>query len=119
MDAEVYWDGRLVGHLRGVRVDQPYYRGEWRPAGDPEFARAFAALQARVGAGGLGVLPVTLRSPDGRVSAAAGAVVRPAPERDPYFRFGSGGEAAGVVVQGVVGGAGDAGQGAAPGPAGE
>jgi hypothetical protein len=110
MDAEVYWNGRLVGHLRGVRVDQPYYLGEWEPAGDAEFEREFAALQARLGAGVLGVLPVTFRSPDGRVTAPAAAMVRPAPERGPYFRFATGGEDAGVVRQGTVSG---------PGPAGE
>ena len=99
VDAEVYWEGRLVGHLRGVRVDQPYYHGQWQPAGDPEFERAFAALQTGLGAGGWGALPVTFRSPDGRVSAPAAAVVRPAPERDPYFRFASGGEALGTAAR--------------------
>jgi hypothetical protein len=100
MDAEVYWNDRLVGHLRGVRVDQPYYRCQWQSAGDLEFEREFAALQARIGEGGLAVLPVTFRSVDGQVSAPASAMVRPAPEREPYFRFASGGEAAGVVIQG-------------------
>jgi hypothetical protein len=103
MDAEVYWNGRLVGYLRDVRVDQPYYHGAWQSAGDPDFEREFGALQARIGAGGLGHLPVTLRSPDGQVAAPANAMVRPAPDRDPYFRFGSGGEIAGVVAHGAPG----------------
>ena len=102
MDAEVYWNGRLVGFLRSVRVDQPYYHGQWQSAGEATFAREFAALQARIGVGGLGVLPVTLRSPDGRLSAPASMMVQPAPASAPYFRFGTGGEAPGVVIQGIV-----------------
>jgi len=43
MDAEVYWSGRRVGLLRGVRVDQPYYLGEWVPAADSEFTAALLA----------------------------------------------------------------------------
>jgi len=112
MDAEVYWNDRLVGYLRGVRVDQPYYLGEWQPANDSAFEREFAALQAGIGVGGLGVLPVTFRSLDGKVSAPASAMVRPAPERNPYFRFGTGGEATGVVIQGTVSGPGRAEQSA-------
>jgi hypothetical protein len=103
MDAEVYWNGHLVGYLRDVRVDQPYYHGEWQSAGDPRFEREFGAIQARIGASGLGNLPVTLRSPEGQVVAPANAMVRPAPERHPYFRFGTGGEATGVVVRGTAG----------------
>jgi hypothetical protein len=79
MDAEVYWSGRRVGLLRGVRVDQPYYRGEWVPLPDPEFS---AALANR------GWLPVLFRSPDGTISAPARALVSQAPEVGVYFRFG-------------------------------
>jgi hypothetical protein len=79
VDAEVDWDGRFVGHLRNVVIDQPYYRGEWTPAGVPEFD---AALAAR------GWLPVTFRSADGAVSAPTRALVRPTPGVGVYFRFG-------------------------------
>jgi hypothetical protein len=96
MDAEVYWDGRLVGHLRDVMIDQPYYHGNWSPSGDTGFERAYRALQAEIAPDGLGVLPVTFRSPDGTVSAPAAAMVRPAPESEPYFRFGHEGLSAGI-----------------------
>jgi hypothetical protein len=97
VDAEVYWEGRLVGYLRHVAVDQPYYRGTWESVWDAAFERAFHELQSRLSPGGLGVLPVTLRSPDGASSAPAAAMVRPAPEVAPFFRFGSEGILAGVV----------------------
>ena len=97
MDADVYWDGRLIGHLRNIVIDQPYYRGDWAPAGDAGFERAFRALQAEIAPDGLGLLPVTFRSPDGTVSAPAAAMVRPTPEPAPYFRFGHEGLAAGIV----------------------
>jgi hypothetical protein len=101
MDAEVYWNGRLVGRLSDITVDQPYYHGTWSSADDPAFEREFRALQARLGAQGLGMLPVTFRSPDGRLTAPARAMVRPAPESVPYFRFGFPGEAAAVAVGGA------------------
>jgi hypothetical protein len=88
MDAEVYWHFRLVGYLRGVKVDQPYYHGEWIPVGDTEFEQEFRDVQNGLGREGVAAIPVTLRSTDGRVSAQARAMVRPPPERVPYFRFG-------------------------------
>jgi hypothetical protein len=27
MDAEVYWDGRLIGRLSNIVIEQPYYFG--------------------------------------------------------------------------------------------
>jgi hypothetical protein len=60
MDAEVYWQGRQVGILRGGRVDQPYYLGEWPPADDPEFAAELAVRKR---------LPVVFRTPDGATTA--------------------------------------------------
>jgi hypothetical protein len=90
VDAEVYWDGRLIGHLRGVAVDQPYYHGAWVPAGDPGFEQAYRALQARVAPNGLGMLPVTFRSPDGAVTAPAALMVQSG-AADPHFRFGGAG----------------------------
>src|SRR5262245_17026379 len=99
MDAEVYWDGRLVGHFRNIIIDQPYFHGNWFPSGDTDFERGYRELQAAIGPDGLGVLPVTFRSPDGRMSAPAAAVVRPPPELEPYFRFGHEGLSAGVVHQ--------------------
>jgi hypothetical protein len=89
VDAEVYWQDRLVGHLRDLTVDQPYYLGTWQPAWDTEFERAFREMQTRITPDGLGTLPVTLRSPDGKLSAPASAMVRPAPVLEPYFRFAS------------------------------
>jgi hypothetical protein len=83
----VYWDGRLVGHLRDIVLDQPYYHGAWTSTGDSDFERAFAALQARMAPDGLGMIPVTLWSSDGSVSAPVAAMVRP-DMADPYFRFG-------------------------------
>ena len=97
MDAEVYWDGRLIGHLRNIVIDQPCYLGDWVPTGDAGFERAFRALQAEIAPDGLGVLPVTFRSPDGTLSAPAAAMVRPIPETAPYFRFGQDRLAAGIV----------------------
>jgi hypothetical protein len=117
MDVEVYWCGRLVGHLHDIRIDQPYYHGNWFPSGDTGFERAYRTLQAEIAPDGLGVLPVTFRLPagvykivsdgtllsaivsDGTLSEPAAAVVRPAPESDPYFRFGHEGLSAGVVRQ--------------------
>jgi hypothetical protein len=96
LDAEVYWEGRLVGYLRGIVIDQPLYRGAWIPTGDSEFEQAYRALQARVAPNGLGMLPVTLRSPNGSLSAPAAAMVRPA-VAEPYFRFGGSGSAPVVV----------------------
>ena len=97
MDADVYWKDRLVGRLSDVKVDQPYYRGTWSSAHDPAFEEEFRTLEARLGPNGLGMLPVTFRSADGRISAPAQAMVRPAPESAPYFRFGFPGEAACLV----------------------
>jgi hypothetical protein len=34
MEAEVYWEGRLIGHLRDVETDQPHNRGVWASTGD-------------------------------------------------------------------------------------
>ena len=68
--AEVYWSGRRVGLLKGVRVDQPYYRGEWVPATDSEFTAALLAQQW---------LPVLFRSPDGTTSAPARVLTRRTP----------------------------------------
>jgi hypothetical protein len=99
MDAEVYWDGRLIGRFRNIVIEQPYYLGDWVSAGDAGFERAFRALQAEIAPDGLGVLPVTFRSPDGTLSAPAAAMVRPIPETAPYFRFGHAGLAAGMVHQ--------------------
>jgi hypothetical protein len=96
MDAEVYWEGRLIGHLRNIVIDQPYYHGEWTPTGDPDFKRAYEVLQARVAPNGLGMIPVTFRSPGGTVSAPAAAMVRPT-GTELYFRFGGGGDATVVV----------------------
>jgi hypothetical protein len=97
MDAEVYWNDRLIGHLRDVTIDQPFYHGTWSPSGDAGFERAYRALQAEIAPDGLGVLAVTFRSLDGMVCAPAAAMVRPAPESKPYFRFGHEGLTAGVV----------------------
>jgi hypothetical protein len=83
MDAEVYWAGRRVGLLRGVRVDQPYYLGEWVPADDPEFTATLAARRW---------LPVLFRSPDGEMSAPARALISSTPGVGVYFRFGSPGD---------------------------
>jgi hypothetical protein len=96
MDAEVYWEGRLVGHLREIVIDQPYYHGVWTPTGDPVFEQAYRAIQEQVAPDGLGMIPVTFRSPDGLVSAPAAAMVRPT-GTEPYFRFGGGGSGSIVV----------------------
>jgi hypothetical protein len=96
MDAEVYWEDRLIGRLSNIVIDQPYYQGAWTPTGDQEFERAYLALQARVAPDGLGMIPVTFRSPDGTVTAPAAAMVR-ANAAEPYFRFGGGGSAPEVV----------------------
>jgi hypothetical protein len=79
MDAEVYWQDRRVGVLRGVRVDQPYYRGEWTPSDDPEFAAELAARQW---------LPVVFRTPDGAITAPARVLLSRMPGVGVYFRFG-------------------------------
>jgi hypothetical protein len=97
MDADVYWEGRLVGRLRNLVIDQPYYLGEWFPSGDVEFEQAYRTLQAEIAPDGLGVLPVTFQSADGTQSATAAAMVRPAPELTPYFRLGHVGLVAGIV----------------------
>lgn len=96
MDAEVYWEGRLIGRLSNVVIDQPYYQGTWTPTGDPEFERAYQALQTRVAPDGLGMIPVTFRSPDGTLTAPAALMVRP-DAAEPYFRFYGGGGSAQVV----------------------
>jgi hypothetical protein len=92
VDADVYRNGRRVGRLSGVRVDQPYDQGTWTGAGDPGFEAEFRAVQARLGPSALGMIPVTFRTPDGLVSAPARSMIRPAPEPEPYFRFGSPGD---------------------------
>jgi hypothetical protein len=79
MDAEVYWQGRRVGLLRDVRVDQPYYRGEWAPSDDPEFTAVLADQKW---------LPVVFRSPDGSTTAPARVLVSRTPGVGVYFRFG-------------------------------
>jgi hypothetical protein len=79
MDAEVYWQDRRVGVLRGVRVDQPYYHGEWAPSDDPEFAAELAVQ---------GWLPVVFRSPHGATTAPARALISATPGVGVYFRFG-------------------------------
>jgi hypothetical protein len=79
MDADVYWQDRRVGVLRGVRVDQPYYRGEWTSADDPEFAAELAARKW---------LPVVFRSPDGATTAPARVLISATPGVGVYFRFG-------------------------------
>jgi hypothetical protein len=79
MDAEVFWEGRRVGVLRAVKVDQPYYHGEWVPSDDPEFAAVLAARKW---------LPVEFRSPDGAITAPARALVSAVPDVGVYFRFG-------------------------------
>ena len=79
MDAEVYWQDRIVGVLRGVRVDQPYYQGEWIPSDDPEFAAELAARKW---------LPVVFRSPAGAITAPARALMSETPGVGIYFRFG-------------------------------
>ncbi len=98
MDAEVYWNGRLVGYLRNLVIDQPHYHGDWSSCGDAGFERAYRVLQAEIAPDGLGVLPVTFRSPDGTLSAPAAALVRH-PELEPYFRFGAADLEARVVCQ--------------------
>jgi hypothetical protein len=80
-----------------VRYNQPEYFGEWQSIEQADFRRAFEVLQAQIAPDGLAVLPVTLRSPDGAISAPAACMVRPAPEPDPYFRHAPEGLAAGVV----------------------
>jgi hypothetical protein len=95
-DAHVYWDGRLIGLLRNIVIDQPYYHSDWFPSGDAESVQAYRALQTELAPDGLAVLPVTVRSADGTGSAAAAAVVRPGPEPAPDVRFGHEGLAAGV-----------------------
>jgi hypothetical protein len=79
MDAEVYWSERRVGLLKGVRVDQPYYRGEWEPATDSEFTATLLAQRW---------LPVLFRSPDGSTSAPARVLTSQTPGVGVYFRFG-------------------------------
>jgi hypothetical protein len=97
MHAEVYWQDCLAGHLCDLKIDQPYYRGTWKPAWDPGFEHAFREMQVRIAPDGLGILPVTLRSTDGKLSTPAAAMVRPLPEREPYFRFASEDVQAGIV----------------------
>ena len=41
MNAEVFWGGRLVGYLRNIVIDQPYYHGEWISTGDPDFEQVY------------------------------------------------------------------------------
>lgn len=99
MDVEVYWEGRLVGWLLSSHLDQPFFVGEWRAAGDAEWVRTYAGLQAQLGEGGVAMIGVTIRSPIGKEAPAA-AMVRPAPEREPYFRFASQVLPARVIVAG-------------------
>jgi len=54
-----------------------------------------ATARSRSGDGGRGWRCSPIRN--------ASAMVRPAPERQPYFRFGTEGEATGVLIQGTVG----------------
>jgi hypothetical protein len=79
MDAEVFWQDRRVGILRGVRVDQPYYLGEWIPDEDPEFAMELADRRW---------LSVEFRSRDGAVRAPARVLISRTPGVGVYFRFG-------------------------------
>jgi hypothetical protein len=79
MDAEVYWQGRRVGVLHDVRVDQPYYRGEWTPSDDPEFVIELVARKW---------LPVVFRTPDGAMTALARVLLSRTPDVGVYFRFG-------------------------------
>jgi hypothetical protein len=79
MDAIVFWQGRRVGVLCGVKVDQPYYLGDWTPSDDSQFA---AALEAQKW------LPVEFRSPDGKTTAPARALLSKTPGVGVYFRFG-------------------------------
>jgi hypothetical protein len=85
----VHWEGRRVGTLSGFMVCQPYYHGVWTPTGDGEFEREFHGMQDRIAPDGMGLLPVTLRSPDENVSGAAAAIILPTPSMEPVFRFGS------------------------------
>jgi hypothetical protein len=55
MDADVYWNNRLVGRLSDIEIDQPHYHGAWTPTGDEEFDRAFRAMQRQISPDGLGV----------------------------------------------------------------
>ena len=79
VDAEVYWDGRRVGTLRAVVVDQPYYHGRWYPAGDAGFE---AALAVR------GWLPVLFQAPADPAPVPARALASRLTEGGVYFRFG-------------------------------
>jgi hypothetical protein len=79
MDAEVFWQDRHVGMLRGVRVDQPYYHGAWVPSDDPEFAAVLADRKE---------LAVEFRSSDGVITAPARAILSRHPGVGIYFRFG-------------------------------
>jgi hypothetical protein len=88
MDADVFWNGRLIGHLRNVVIDQPYYLGDWTSIQDPEFEQAFRSIQASIGEKGRGMIPVLFEASDSDLSAPARLMVRPAPESAPYFRFG-------------------------------
>ena len=97
MDAEVYWEGRLIGRLCNIVIDQPHYQGVWTPTGEPEFERAYQALQAQVFPNGLGMIPVIFRSPEGTMVAPAAAMVRPTTP-EPYFRFGGGDGSLPVIV---------------------
>jgi hypothetical protein len=52
MDADVFWEDRLVGHLRDIMIDQPYYRAAWSSAGDQEFEKQ--EMQQSISPSGLG-----------------------------------------------------------------
>lgn len=95
--AHVYWNGRLAGVLLLTAIDQPRYHGIWSTAHDPDFDQAYRAMQTNIAPDGLGMLPVTFRSLDGKMSTPARAMVRPAPETAPYFRWGFPDEVACVV----------------------
>lgn len=99
MDAEVYWNGNLIGHLRDIVIDQPYYLGNWTSTGNTEFTNAYREMQTKITPNGLGILPVTFSSSDGTVTTPAAAIIRPAPETAPYFRFGQDGLTSGILVQ--------------------
>lgn len=103
MDADVDWEGRLIGRLADVRVDQPYDRGTWAGAGVTELEPAVRGEPERIGPHGLGVLPVVFHSTGGHSSAPAAALIRPAPEAEPNSRIATAGLSAHVVSSKAAG----------------